>query len=360
VASNEVSYYQSQGDRVLQFGTFPVNSKDWTVCLFSEEFDEKPVVVSGIPTFNNILAMTHRVNAATTGSFKFQLNTWQYLNNPPLTKTDYLSMAALPAGDYNFGGLQAAADAVTGVSGQWDTVLFGQPFGVPPAVFCTQVSNNTFFATMPAIRNVTENGFELCLRCEEAITPASILPETVNYLAVEPGRGHLGMNRITVGRTGEGEKGISATPVVLGYDSTYSMPMLFASMLTSADNFASTLRYYSTGEHEFTILKQRELSGQITAMKEDKLGWMVMDIAPGQPVSNREAFVNVEFSIFPNPAVDCIRLSLKEPARIEIYDLSGRKLLETPAGRSVNVDLLPAGIYLLRVERQLPVKFIKQ
>ncbi len=360
IPSNEVSYYQSQGNGSIQIGSLPVDNTDWNVCLFSEELSEKPLVISGIPTFNNLLAFTHRINAITKTSFKFQLDTWNYLNNPTLTKSDAIAIAALPAGIHDFGGLQGLAGEVLQVSGDWIPVVFDQPFDSLPVIFCTQVSNNTFFPTMPAIRDVTKTGFELCLRCEEDIPASSILDETVNYLAVEPGKGFIGNYRITIGQTGDGEEGISSSPAVLKYDTSYSKPLLFASMLTSADAFASTLRYYTSGDHEFTILKQRELSGTITAMKEDKLGWMVMDIAVNQPVYIINTTLKEKLPFYPNPVADKVYFSFRYPTHIVIYDLTGQKQVEKIVWHSLDLHPLSSGIYLLEAEGYLPVKIIKQ
>ncbi len=360
VSSGEVSYYQSHGDTVFQTGIFPIANRDWTLCLFSEEFQRKPLLITGIPTFNNITALTHRINNVSESSFRFRLDAWEYLNEPVLTKSENLAMMALVAGEYDFGGLQGLAGQVSGVAGEWVPVAFDPPFDSPPAVFCTQASNNTFFPTMPAMRNVTEGGFELSLRCEEAIPATSIIDETVHFLAVETGRGAMGDYRITVGRTGEGGTGISGDPVVLAYDSSYTSPALYASLLGSADAFASTLRYYTTGEHEYTLLKQRELSGKIQVIKEDELGWLVMDLSPGQPVFLEEPEALVKPNIYPNPAADYIHLDLRKLSVVGIYDFSGRKILEKKALHVLDVHQLPAGIYFLKAEGRSPVKFIKK
>ena len=360
VSSNEVSYYQSRGSNTLQTGIFPYSNKDWNTTLFSEELLEKPMVISGIPTFNNIVAMTHRVNAVSGKSFKFQLNTWNYLNNPSLTKSDYISLVALPAGVHDFNGLQGIAGNVMDVNADWMPVTFDQPFDTIPVVFCTQVTNNTFFPTMPALRNITREGFEVSLRCEEKISSTSIVGESINYLAIECGQGAIGNYRITVGQTSGEEKGISATPVLLEYDHSYTSPGLFAGMLTSADNFASTLRYYASADFEFTVLKQRELSGQVSAMKEDKLGWMVIDLAPGQEIGNRiETMALKEISIYPNPSSQHLYFHFPEPTGIKILDIMGRIQLREEVVSSLDIGFLPAGTYFLKANGYSITKFIK-
>ncbi|MBN1133131.1 MAG: T9SS type A sorting domain-containing protein [Bacteroidales bacterium] len=360
IPSNEVSYYQSQGDTTLQFGIFPYSNTDWNTTLFSAEFSEPPLIITGIPSFNNVTAMTHRVNAASTKLFRFQLDPWNYLNNPVLTHSENISILALPSGQYHFGRLKGESGIVEGVTGEWIPVTFSQTFESAPALFCTQVSNNTFFPTTPALRNVTTDGFEVSLRCEEKISASNIMAESLSYLAIEPGKGSIGNYRIAVGRNGEGGDGISSSPVLLSIDSSFVKPGLYAAMLTSADDFASTLRYYQSDDFEFTLLKQREMSGTLSTVKEDTLGWMIMDMAPGQIISGLSTqTVKGDLLFYPNPSDGMLYLHCSEPLRIEIFDLLGRKQMEKNAQFSLDLNGLPAGTYFLKAEGYRPAKFIK-
>ena len=162
-----------------------------------------------------------------------------------------------------------------------------------------------------------------------------------------------------MGQTGDTLEGISSDPVVLNYDISYSQPALFASMLTSEDDFASTLRFYSSGDNEFTILKQREMSGPIQAIKEDKLGWMVMDFAPDQPVSVKPEFRTGEFDMYPNPVEGYIRFNFQEPTPVEIFDMAGRMLVSGKIRNYLDLSMLPEGIYLLKAGSFQARKFIK-
>lgn len=359
IYSDVVSYYQSGGD-TIQTGDFPLNNTDWNTCLFSTELAEKPIVVSGIPSFNNIVAMTHRLNAISSTTFKIKYMPWSYLNNPTLKKYDDIAITALPKGTYQFGALHGEAGEVTNVAGEWVSVAFEKSFTQIPAVFCTQISNSTYFATTPAIRNVSTTGFELSLKCEETISSSSIKGEIINYLAVEPGQGAIGNNRISVGVTGDDEPGITSKSYKLAFNDSYTEPSLFASMLSTSDVFASTLRYYQTGEAEFTIIKHRELSGKVSAVKEEKLGWMVMDMAKGQTVSVDETTLR-SLSYYPNPITDRIYIDSPEPVSVQLFDCTGVEVLQI--GRVLNsfdISFLRPGAYILKIDHCAPVKVIKQ
>ncbi len=81
--------------------------------------------------------------------------------------------------------------------------------------------------------------------------------------------------------------------------------------------------------------------------------------------------VATAFKIFPNPAVNSVNISLP-PATvtsvIEVYDLSGKKVMEkqidaNTVSKSLDVSMLPAGVYQLRLmqgTQQQTIKLVKE
>jgi hypothetical protein len=156
---------------------------------------------------------------------------------------------------------------------------------------------------------------------------------------------------------------ISSTPVEISYDSTYTEQAVFAGLLSSEDNFASTLRYSETGDSSIEISKQRELSGGESEMKADDFGWMVMDLAPNQP--NMETSVNQmtlrkSMLFYPNPAKHTVHFNFIKPTHVEILDLAGHKLLDANVSQSLNIGSLIPGVYLVKGEGYLPGILIKE
>lgn len=360
--SNEVSYYQTQGADTIQVGNFSVANDDWNTALFSKKYSASPLVILGIPTFNNVAPMTQAVNNVTSTLFKFHFYTWLYLNNPPVTKSDMLSAITLPSGDYDFGGLKVETKEVSGVTRDWATVNFDEAFAKKPVVFCTIGSiKNAYYPLTVAVKNVTTTGFELSLKSEEQVTGA-LSPENISYFAIEPGHGSIDGKRITVGQTAEGS-GVSSTPLELAYDTSYTEPAIFAGLLSDEDNFASTLRYYFSGDHKFKIFKQRELSGGVSSVHKDQLGWMVIDLAADQPdvqTSVPDSPVNNQNLFYPNPAESTLHFNLKKMTRVEIFDLAGHKLLQSNVVKSMDISSLDAGMYLVKIKGSPPTKFIKK
>ena len=357
LSSEEVSYFQTGGVENVQVGNISVNNSEWASCIFSKKYTTTPLVFLGMPAFNNVVAITKRANSVTKTGFKFQLNPWLYLDGTSLTTDEDLSVMAIPEGSYNFGGLKGEVGQVSGVNRNWVTVTFAQEFSSQPVVVCTQTSNSTTFPTVVAVRNVTTEGFEMCLRSEEAVT-SLVLAESVNFLAIEPGQGAIEGKRITVGMTEENE-GLKSTPLAVDIDPTYTQPAYFGGLLSVANDFASTVRYYKNGESSIKILKQREMSGALVSIGEDQLGWIIMDLAPGQVITGMEKSKTEDLKFYPNPVRDVISFEFDKPTLVSIYDLTGQKQMEKEVESTLYVDGLPQGIYLLRANGQTK-KFIKK
>lgn len=357
IVSDEVSYHQTNGSDSIQLGSFKLNSSEWSSSYYSEKYNENPLVFMGIPSYNNTFPLTQRVSNISATRFKFQIKPWAYLNDPKIRSTEDLAAMILPAGLYDFFGLAAEAKMVEDVGREWITIQFDQEFSVVPAVFCTIISNSTVYPLTVAIRNVSTSGFELAVKTEELYT-GLVYPEKVSYLAIVPGKGAIGEKRITVGSSEEWS-GVSADPIELDFDSSYTEPAIFACLQTDADDFAATLRYTFDDDNRFNIHKLREYSAGTSQVNEDQFCWMAIDLASGQVIDNIVE-LNIEaINLYPNPVADILFLDLNQTSLVEIYDISGNKLIEIIALNKINISNLAAGIYILKTEGRLPEKFIK-
>jgi hypothetical protein len=356
--SNIISFYQIGGTDSIKFGKFLVGNTDWVTSLFNTQFTKNPMVFFGILSYNNSYPMAIRASNIKNNSFKFCSNTWPYLNNPQLSKIDTIAVLAINPGNYNFGGLKAEAKSVSSVSRTWKTVTFNEPFSTVPVVFCNIITNTNSIPLTLAVKNVTVNGFDLCLKSEEANT-SFLLPESVNYFAIEPGKGIILNNPVTVGRSVEGS-GIKSTPVEISYDSTYSKPILFAGLQTSMDNFAATLRYKIKSKSIFELYKVRESSYSVTPAKTDEFGWMIIDFSENQNTGLYSNSINSKFKIYPNPVSEILYFDYEKPVNIQIINMAGNVILKKEKIKFINISDLSSGVYILDIENQMPLKFIKK
>ena len=75
-----------------------------------------------------------------------------------------------------------------------------------------------------------------------------------------------------------------------------------------------------------------------------------------RPVLGKSYYIGVEepltegINIYPNPASSILHIEgVEQGASIEIFDLTGRKVLESPFTPSLSVETLPSGLYFLQI-----------
>ncbi len=365
--SNEISYFQTAStgsSDSIQAVKFKLDNSEWTTALFAKKYTDEPLVVLGMTEFNNTIPLTQRVGNINTSSFGVLLDPWDYLNDPKLTKTDVVSALSIPPGRYDFGGLQAEANLIPEVARDCVLVTFDQPFSVKPSVFCSILTSKTSFPLIAAIRNVTETGFEVYLKSEEAVS-RTIFPEKVSFLAIEPGQGNIGNKRITVGQSTD-ENLISTLAIEIEYDSTYSDPIFFGGLLTTSNDFASTIRYYSAGENKIKIIKQRESSGGTSSSQEEQFGWMVMDLAEGQTIDTIDTTTTSKelrlepLDFYPNPATDLVYFNFNQQTNVQIIDITGHIIRNEKILHAMDISSLSYGLYMLKIDGRAPAILIKQ
>lgn len=71
----------------------------------------------------------------------------------------------------------------------------------------------------------------------------------------------------------------------------------------------------------------------------------------GDSVKDKDSDDEPEYSIFPNPSSNFIKVRSKgtPPDAVSIHDIAGTKLMEDRSGRAMNIYSLPKGIYFVYV-----------
>jgi len=78
-------------------------------------------------------------------------------------------------------------------------------------------------------------------------------------------------------------------------------------------------------------------------------------------LSNQKPMHKFEFSIYPNPSESVIYLkNYAIGSTITFFNILGEKVLETTAHESINISSLKKGLYFLKSENFLPIKFVKK
>lgn len=367
IYSNETAYFQTEGNDLMQIGHLPVVDFDWKTTFFSEDINslEPEVILSPIYWGQGGLLPTATraiVNSRNSSDIKIIVEPWQYLSNPIVPTRDSISLLAMPAGVYNFGGLKAEVGRTPArVLREWVHIEFEQSFDKVPVVFTTQISSAASFPTVVSVQNVTKDGFEVKIKSEEAVT-SLFLGDFISFLAVEPGKGHFNNKRLKVGKPDETSK-IAGDPVTIDYDESYSEAILFANFQSDNNRFASNLKYYEeeNSTNQFILMRHKEMSGRLSPNIGDEYGWMVMDISKNQEdiVSINNIYSEI-LDVFPNPFVDIISINVNKAKNVSIFAVSGNLVFRGQTDGVLDLSLLNSGVYFVEVEGYGVQKIVKK
>ncbi len=364
IVSNTIELSLATGTKNFQFGKLSLNHNNWTKYSFPFPDEKVPVIIFGTPTYNNILPYSNRVKILTPLSFMFHLDPWSYLISPLFPKNDDINYLVIPEGEYDWDGIKAKAGVAEKVSDVWTVINFPHLFEEVPVVFATQVTSKTDFATTVRIRNVSKSGFEIKLQKEEAKVNAYIPRENVCYLAVTPGSGNWQGQKIKIGKTGENVVGNLHFPTEVLFGETVDNPGFFAAMQTCNDDVAATLRMEGLTKERVNIFKQREVSTGVSAlaMEKETAGWMVVEFTPNANTSITSPYMET-WNVYPNPLKDIVYITNSDKNtefQVQVFDLSGRKLIDRDCSGSLNLKELPAGNYILKINNQYTYQLMKE
>ncbi|MBQ8968423.1 MAG: hypothetical protein IJ064_01635 [Bacteroidaceae bacterium] len=252
-------------------------SNRWQPLLLRQPFECQPATLLGIATYRNKMPLTIQARHISSHSLDLLLGAWDYQEAPTMLYPDTIALLQLPTGRHDWNGLEALVDTLTDVSPTWQTIRFPAPFSSTPVVMASPNSQRSPYPYAVAIKNVTPEGFDVCLQLEGRHSHHTA-SETITYVAVIPGEGHIDGRPVRVGLTPEGAVGDALSG---GYTLTYgtsfsSMPLFFGQMQTANDTITSTLRIQRRDRGSATLIRDREKSTSFTRPMAEQVGYMLI------------------------------------------------------------------------------------
>lgn len=348
-------------------------TENWAPMVFGERYGASPIPVLGISTYRNKMPLSTRIKGVMPQSFDFRLTTWDYQLSPSFVNPDTVATMIFPvmkaeADILDWNGVKAQVAVVENVGRQWKKVLFGKRFDVVPVVIPCQITDNCPSAASVRVRNVTEEGFEVCLRYEGTGkgTEGSeeLQTENVSYLAVTPGAGTVEGKKVLVGQTPDAVVGDN---LLGGYEIDYSaagftsVPLLFGAMQTEEDTITSTLRAKSRNNASAVIFKDREKSVAHERVKPEKVGWMTIERTSFGETDGITALETVEHKLSYNLHSQSVVSgdNGQKMSYVAVFDLQGRIVASAHDVVSLSLASLPKGGYVVRADEYDSLKIIK-
>lgn len=331
---------------------------DWATVTFSAAMSEAPIVAAGPLSYNGGDPSTLRVRNVSTTGFEIQIDEWDYLNGAHNNAEDIYYMAVIP-GNHDFGGLLGEAGAIS-VTSSWSTHSLSQSFSDTPVILAVQVTDNESDATYQRLRNVSETGFDIKLKEQQANTQSHVA-ETIHYIALGKGTGTFNDRAIEVGSTGESVDEVWYTQ---SFETSYTNSGILAHIQTETGGDPVSLRQRNLSDSsvEFLVQEEKSSDNEIGHSLEE-VGWVRIENISEETTNARttsteemveEETLETAINFYPNPVGDVLNLEIGDvEGLLRIISLEGKvvKKLEVNSGHSIiDVSKLKAGVYMLKLE----------
>ncbi len=284
----------------------PNTDSDWhSVAIPPEQLGPRlirfadPIVVMGIPSYEDTDPVTVRVKDVTPEGFKFQLDEWDYQDGTH--GAEIIPYLVVEKSAHIFGGMKFEARKIEDFSndyfGDWVTVELKDGFFSEPPVILTQVvTRNGEEAVVTRIRNVSTSSFEIMLQEEEG-NDGTHAVETVHYIAVSPGSGQIDGKDFVAGKT---SNSVTDNWYTINFGQSLNSAVVLANMNTGNDDDPCALRYKNPGSSSIEIKVEEEQSEDSEVQHASEVvGYLVIsDVATGSGLPGIPSVFNAD-GVFP-------------------------------------------------------------
>jgi PKD repeat protein len=230
-------------------------SHEWLSVTFNQPFEE-PIIVFGPPPSNDPDPITVRVRNVTREGFEVRLQEWDYQDGTHLP--EIVNFFVVEQGVYDLpDGTKVEAGMFTGTN-SFQTFLLEQPQDGVPVILTQVTSENKPNAVTGRVRRTGSASFQYKLQEQES-TKNKHAPETVHYIAWQPGSGLLPGDLYY--ETAITSDSIKHNWVELHFETDFAEPPLFLADMQSQDGGdTSTIRTQSITNGSVQIKIEEEQS----------------------------------------------------------------------------------------------------
>ena len=252
-----------------------VITHEWVRVPFETSFVD-PVVIAGPPTtMNGGDPVTVRVRNIDPQGFDIRLQEWDYQDQKHAPER--VNYIVLEKGVYTLGnGSQIEAGKFTGTT-TFTQVALQQPYKVAPVILTQVATVNETDAVTGRLRRIKDNSFEFRMQEMEA-TVNDHIPETICYLAWEPGAGEVSGLLYEAGASAQE---VDHNWAVLTFETTFpEKPAFLADMQTffGSDTAAVRSKGLSTSGAQVRIQEEQSKDEEIEHVAE-VVGYLVIGVA---------------------------------------------------------------------------------
>lgn len=232
---------------------------------------QSPVVLANPPSYAGPHPCHARVRNVGEGTFECRIEEWLYLDGAHYEET--VGSVTVEAGSYELGDGRRVESGVVETDESWAGVSFDPALGSTPVVLTGSLTENGWQSIVTRVRNVSTGGFDVRLQEEEAEGPH--VPESIGYLAIEPGVGQLADAASEAGLVVDG---VTDGWQQISFEQKYTNPVFVAAVQSFDGPNTCGLRYRNlsgTGV-EIMIEEEQSVDDETNHTTED-VGYLVVD-----------------------------------------------------------------------------------
>lgn len=184
---------------IFESGEVEVNH-EWVRVEFSHNYSE-PIVVARSLSNNDEDPSVVRVRNVDPSGFDIRLQEWDYSDG--VHAKERVGYLVMERGSYALadGTRIEASTFDSGITNDFEAVLFEKSFNITPVVITAVASENEFDAVTGRLHSVNTQGFQFGLREQEANSQNHAI-ESIAYIAWEPSLGEIDGLKFQVNHTG--------------------------------------------------------------------------------------------------------------------------------------------------------------
>jgi len=273
--STLISVFADESLFLFELGELEIGH-EWLPVAFSQPFNN-PIIVFGPPTAGDPEPVTVRVRKMSREGFEVRLQEWDYQNDTH--QPEIVSFFVMEQGVYDLpDGTQVEAGSFTGTN-SFKTFSLHQPQDRVPVILTQVTSEHKSNAVTGRVRRTTSASFQYKLQEQEA-TKNKHVPETVHYIAWQPGVGLLSGELWF--ETAITSDSIQHKWIERGFERHYTEPPLFLADMQSQDGGdTSTIRAgtIANGSAQIKIEEEQSKDSE-TRHTTETAGYIVFGIPP--------------------------------------------------------------------------------
>jgi hypothetical protein len=254
----------------IELGEISID-QNWVTVPFKNTFSQ-PVVIAGPPTANGAAPVLVRIRNVSKTGFEIRLQEKDSPNCEHISET--LNYMVIDKGIYTLdNGSKLEAGNFTG-SSSYEQISLQLLYDFPPVILTQVITQNGPDAVSGRIRNINQYSFEFKQQ-EIQETAKDSIPETIGYIAWEPGKGKISGFVYEIGMTA---KKVTHEWMDLNFETKFQdLPFFIAAMQSYTDSEITTARSQNLSQTTVQIMTEEGESEDSQAWQnEEAVGYFTI------------------------------------------------------------------------------------